>query len=73
MCDFKIVQGRKRRVPIKRWDAEARVCVAADTGDVLIDRFGYIAYRVTESKLPEGQLRFAKPLHATAAERTTGG
>lgn len=66
--DFKIVQGRKRRVPINGWDAEARAFVAADTGDVLIYRFGYIAYRVTEPKILADQIRFAKPLQARTTD-----
>ena len=67
--DFKTVAGRKKRVPINRWDAEARAFVGVNSGVVLAYRFGYIAYRCTEPKLLEDQLRFAKPLNATAAER----
>jgi hypothetical protein len=70
--DFKTVQGRKRRVPLNHSDAEARAFVAVDDGTVLVYRFGCIAYRCTEPKLVEGQLHFAKPLHANAAERVAG-
>lgn len=69
--DFKMVAGRKRRVPINRWDAEARAFVAVDNGEVRIYK-GYWSYRSTEPKILANELHFSKPLGARAAERMTG-
>jgi hypothetical protein len=66
--DFKIVGGRKRAVPINRWDAEARAFIAVDTGEVRVYS-GYFSYHSTESKILANELHFAKPPHATAADR----
>jgi hypothetical protein len=67
--DFKVVQGRKRAVPINSWSAEGRAFVAIDTGAVMIYNFGLVAYHVTEPKILADQLRVAKPPRASAAER----
>ena len=70
--DFKIIAGKKRAVPINRWDAEARAFIAVDTGEVRIYT-GYFSYHSTEPKILANELRFSKPLNATAAMRMTGG
>jgi hypothetical protein len=68
--DFRIVDRRKRAVPMNDASAEARAFVPADREDsVLIYAFGHVSYRVTTPKVLEDQLRFAKPLDATPAER----
>ena len=69
--DFKIVNGRKRAVPINSRAAEGRAFVAVDTGEVRIYK-GYFSYHSTEPKLLENELRFSKSLGATAAERMAG-
>ena len=66
--DFKIVEGRKRAVPINRWDAEACAFIAVDTGEVRIYK-GCFSYHSTEAKILANELPFAKPLGATAAQR----
>jgi hypothetical protein len=66
--DFKVIEGRKRAVPINNWAAEGRAFVAIDTGAVMIYNFGLVAYHVTEPKILADQLHFAKP-RASAAER----
>ena len=66
--DFKTVAGRKRRVPINRWDAEARAFVAVGTGEVRIYR-GYWSYHSIEPKILANELHFAKPLGASARQR----
>jgi len=68
VIDFRIVQGRKRRVPLNSWRAEARAFVALDTGEVRIYSSLWY-YRSTESKLLATELHFSKPLRACAAER----
>jgi hypothetical protein len=67
--DFRILQGRRRAVPIGDWRAEARAFVAVDDGTVLVKAFGPVSYRETEGRFLEGQLRFARPLDALAGER----
>ena len=69
--DFKVVNGRKRAVPINSWAAEGRAFVAVDTGEVRIYK-GYFSYHSTEPKLLAGELRSSKPLGATARERMNG-
>lgn len=73
--DFRLVEGRKRAVPIGDRRSEARAFVAADgNGPVLVYSFGPVAYRDDlRPTLLENELRFAKPLHATTAERMRGG
>jgi hypothetical protein len=71
--DFRIVNGRKRAVPINDPRAEKRAFVPATGGTVLIHEFGLVSYHSTANKLIEDQLRFAKPLDATAGERLNGG
>lgn len=66
--DFKMVAGRKRRVPINRWDAEARAFVAVDTGEVRIYK-GYWSYHATEPKILANELHFAKPLTSTQSSK----
>ena len=65
--DFKTVSGRKHRVPINRWDAEARAFVAADNGEVRIYK-GYWSYHSTEPKLLANELRFSKPIVTTTVQ-----
>jgi hypothetical protein len=70
--DFKTGAGhRRRRVPLNHWSAEARAFVPVDGGPVLIASFVPFGHHTTERKLMLDQLRFAKPLHANAAERMT--
>ena len=64
--DFKIVAGRKKRVAIDRWDAEARAFVATDTGEVRIYK-GYFSYHSTEPKILANELRFTTPAAMTNA------
>ena len=66
--DFKMVAGRKKRVPINRWDAEARAFVAVDTGEVRIYK-GYWSHHSTEPKILANELHFSRPLGATVAGR----
>jgi hypothetical protein len=60
---------RRRRVPFNDRKAEARAFVPLDGGPVLIATFGPTGYHCVERKLVLDQLRFAKPLRASAAER----
>lgn len=70
--DFRVVDGKRRRVPLCDWRSEGRAFVAEDNGEVRIYAFGYAAYRSLEPKLLAGDFHFSKPLNANAAERMTG-
>ena len=68
--DWRTVQGRRRRVPISDPCSEARAFVPVDGGPVLVYTFGLVAYREPlAGKILEDQLRFAKPLGASAVQR----
>ena len=69
--DFRVVDGKRRRIPLCDRRSEGRAFVAEDTGEVRIYAFGYVAYRSLEPKLLAGDFRFSKPLNASAAERMT--
>jgi hypothetical protein len=57
--DFRMVDQRKQRVPLSSEKAEARAFVSGN--DVMVYRFGIVAYRdVTEHTLVQ-QLAAAKP------------
>lgn len=57
--DFRMVDRKKKRVTLSSHEAEARAFVAGK--DVMVFRFGLVAYRdVTEHTLVQ-QLAFAKP------------
>jgi hypothetical protein len=49
--DFKDAEARRRAVPLNSWTADARAFVAIDDGDVMIYRYGYVAYHVTAPKI----------------------
>ena len=68
VIDYRTVQGRKKRVPLNSWRAEARAFVALDTGEVRVYSSLWY-YHSTESKLLANELRFSKPVRVTAAER----
>ena len=75
--DYKVInsgaEAKKRAVPVGHWSAEARAFAPANAaGAILIYSFNATPYRDTEPRTLEDQLRFAKPLHSTAAERMTG-
>jgi hypothetical protein len=73
--DFKTVERRRRGVPVGHWSAEARAFVPVDQqGPVLIYTFGAVAYHEfpPRAKMLENELRFARPLNATAADRMAG-
>ena len=59
--------------PAEQLDRRSAAFVAVDDGTVLVYQFGYVAYHVTEPKILADELRFAKPLNATAAQHMTGG
>lgn len=74
--DFRVIDQRKRAVPINDLRAEKRAFVPAVPAagvDVLIYEFGPVSYHSTEPKLVNDQLRVAKPIDATAGERLNGG
>jgi hypothetical protein len=78
--DYRVVgsgpTAHKRAVPIGHWSAEARAFVPdGRDGPILVYAFGPVAYHDSppKSSLLEGELRFAKPLNATAGERMSGG
>jgi hypothetical protein len=73
LYDFRVLDQRKRALPINDLRAEKRAFVPATGGTVLIYEFGPVSYHATETKLVEGQLRVAKPIDATAGERLNGG
>jgi hypothetical protein len=68
------VERRRRAVPIGDWRSEARAFVPVNRdGPVLVYSFGPVGYRDDlRPKFLEDQLRFAKPLRATAGERMDG-
>jgi len=76
--DYRVInagaQAKKRAVPIGHWSAEARAFVpASGEGVILVYPFGPVAYRDDlRPRFLEDQLRFAKPLNATAGERMRG-
>jgi hypothetical protein len=71
--DFRVVERIHRGVPIGDWRSEARAFVpVAHEGPVLVYGFGPVAYRELKPKFLNDQLRFAKPLNATAGDRMTG-
>jgi hypothetical protein len=63
--DFRLVQGRRRAVPVADSRAEARAFVPSEGGSVLVYKFGLVSYHTTERKLVEDHLRYAKPLDAS--------
>ncbi len=69
--DFRSVDRQRRAVPIGDWRSEARAFVPADgVGPVLVYSFGPVAYRDDlRPAFLENELRFAKPLHASAGDR----
>jgi len=69
--DFRSVERRRRAVAIGDWRSEARAFVPVNRdGPVLVYAFGPVAYRDDlRPKFLEDQLRYAKPLSATAAQR----
>ena len=73
--DFHSVAGRRRAVPIGDWRSEARAFVPVDgVGPVLVYAFTAVAYRDDlRPRFLESELRYAKPLHASAGERMRGG
>jgi hypothetical protein len=72
--DFRSVDRRRRAVPIGDWRSEARAFVpVVGDGPVLVYAFGPVAYRdELQAKFLNDQLRFAKPLGASAASRMNG-
>lgn len=66
--------AKKRAVPIGDYRSEARAFVPVNReGPVLVYSFGAVAYRDDlRPKFLEDELRFAKPLGATAADRMQG-
>jgi hypothetical protein len=62
--DFRVVNRRRRKVPLGDYRAEARGFVPVDGGEVMIFRFGIIAYRNTTDRILGQQLAAAKPLSA---------
>jgi len=72
--DWRTVEGLRRRVPICDPRSEARAFVPVDGGPILVYAFGLVAYREPlASKILEDQLRFAKPLGASAGQRMERG
>lgn len=77
--DYRVVasgpDAKKRAVPIGHWSSEARAFVPVNReGPILIYSFGAVAYRDDlRPRFLEDELRFAKPLNASAGERMTGG
>jgi len=72
-CDFPVVEQRKPGLLINDLRAEKRAFVPATGGTVLIYEFSPVSYHSTAKKLIEDQLRFAKPIDATAGERLNSG
>jgi hypothetical protein len=70
--DFRVIERRRRRVPLNHWSAEGRAFVAVDTGETRI-YMGLWNYHSTGPKILANELHFSKPLNATAAERMAGG
>lgn len=73
VIDFVTVNGRKKRVPTGDHNADGRAFVPQGReAPVMVYRFGHVAYRTTEPKILEGQLRYAKPSTATPGQRMGG-
>jgi hypothetical protein len=76
--DYKVIgfgsEAKKCAVPFGHWSAEARAFVPVNRdGPVTIYPFRAVAYREQSPRILEGQLEFAKPINASAAERMNGG
>lgn len=66
--------SKKKRVPISNWRAEGRAFVPVDRdGPVMLYAFDAAPNRYADTRTLEDQLHFAKPVHASAAERLNGG
>lgn len=62
--------GPRKRLPLKSWRAETRAFVPhGREGDIMLFEFGRIAYRDTTDRILREQLKCAKRVGATAAER----
>ena len=75
--DYRVVgvghDAKKRAVPVGHYSAEARAFVPIGRdAPVLVYAFNVTPYRDTNARTLEGQLRFAKPLNASAAVRMMG-
>lgn len=72
--DWRTVQGQPRQLPISDPRSETRAFVPVDGGPVLIYTFGLVGYREPlAGKILQDQLRFAKPLGASAGQRAELG
>jgi hypothetical protein len=70
IVDYRVVDFKKKRVPLGDWRAEGRAFVPIDRdGPVMIHNFGYTPYRDTDNRTLQRQLDVAKPSTASAAER----
>jgi hypothetical protein len=74
VIDFKAEIGRKQRVPLCNWRAEARAFVPVGReGNVMIYAFGAAPARWSDARTLNDQLHFAKPVGSSPGERLNGG
>jgi hypothetical protein len=70
LYDWRTVEGRKCGLPMGDRRAESRAFVPANGGVVLVYHFGPVSYHEPlTDRLVQDQLRFAKPMGASAGER----
>lgn len=66
--------SKKKRVPISNWRADGRAFVPVEhEAPIMIYVFDAAPNRYADPRCLEGQLQFARPLHASAADRLNGG
>jgi hypothetical protein len=70
VIDYKVVNGKKKRVALGSWTADGRAFVPSGWDrPVMLRQFISAEYHTTEPKILQGQLNLAKASTATPAER----